>query len=238
MGTVGEVHGTSVSVGNERLMNKIGIKIPESAFLGSEAKVYVACDGKYIGAILIADQVKKEAASTVSLLKKHGVSRTVMLTGDKRERAEKIASLIGIDEVKAELLPEDKTNELEKIIKATNGKTVYVGDGINDAPSITLSDVGISMGAIGTDSAIECSDVVITSDDLSRIPEAMLMARKTLRIARENIAIALGIKIGVLALSAFGFANMWLAVFADVGVAVIAILNSMRTMLKVEKSKQ
>ena len=232
MGTVGEVEGHLISVGNERLMQKKSISVPEKVFSESCAKIYVGRDSEFIGAILIGDEIKPEARMIVEGLKAFGVTRTVMLTGDKRERAEAIAAELLIDEVKSELLPEDKISELEKIISETDGKTAYVGDGINDAPSITLADVGIAMGAIGSDSAIECSDVVITSDNLERIPEAIKGARKTVRIARENIALALGIKLGVLALSALGFANMWLAVFADVGVAVIAILNSMRTLVK------
>ena len=155
-----------------------------------------------------------------------------MLSGDKRDRAEKIADKLSLDEAKAELLPEDKLEELKKIISENSGKTIYVGDGINDAPSIALADVGIAMGAMGSDSAIECADVVIMSDNLERISDAIKGAKKTLRIARGNIALALSIKIGVLILSVFEFTNMWLAVFADVGVAVIAILNSMRTLVK------
>lgn len=229
MGTVGKVKEHVISVGNERLMNKLSISIPKAAVSGSEARVFVGRDGEFIGAILISDEIKTEAAASLKKLKLCGITRTVMLTGDKRERAKKISEKLFIDEVKAELLPENKLSELEKIMSASDGKTVYVGDGINDAPSITLSDVGIAMGAVGSDSAIECADVVIMSDNLERIPDAITGARKTLRIARENIVLALGVKIGVLALSSLGLANMWLAVFADVGVAVVAILNSMRT---------
>ena len=232
MGTVGEIGKSVISVGNERLMQKMSVGIPSSANSGVEARVFVSKDGVFIGAILISDEIKSEASKAIAELRKCGISETVMLTGDKRERAEKIAKRLSLDSVKAELLPENKLSELEKIITKSEGKTLYVGDGINDAPSITLADVGIAMGAIGSDSAIECADVVIMSDNLERIPEAIRKARKTLRIARENIVLALGIKIGVLALSAFGFANMWLAVFADVGVAVLAILNSMRMVVK------
>lgn len=231
-GGVGTVSGRVVAVGNERLMKEYSVTVPEGIESGGEALVYVAKDGEFLGAIIISDEIKSEAASTVRELIKCGVTRTVMLTGDKRERAEKIAGVLSLNEVKAELLPENKLKELEKIIADGSGKTLYVGDGINDAPSITLADVGIAMGSIGSDSAIECADVVITSDNLSRIPDAIRGARKTLRIARENIVLALGIKGAVLVLSALGFANMWLAVFADVGVAVLAILNSMRIMKK------
>ena len=231
-GSVGTVSESVIAVGNERLMKEYSVTLPEGIDSDGEALVYVARDGEFLGAIIISDEIKSEAASTVRELIKCGVTRTVMLTGDKRERAERIAGELSLNEVKAELLPENKLKELEKIIADGNGKTLYVGDGINDAPSITLADVGIAMGSIGSDSAIECADVVITSDDLSRIPEAIRGARKTLRIARENIVLALGIKGAVLVLSALGFANMWLAVFADVGVAVLAILNSMRIMKK------
>ena len=228
----GEIMGSTVAVGNERLMESLSVKIPEGARVGSEARVFVSRDGEFLGAILISDEIKPDAKKAVEGLLKCGISRTVMLTGDKFSRAQEIAEKLSIDEVKAELLPENKLSELEKIISETDGKTLYVGDGINDAPSITLADVGIAMGAIGSDSAIECADVVIMSDNLERIPDSIRGARKILRIARENIVLALGIKIGVLALSAFGIANMWLAVFADVGVAVLAILNSMRTLGK------
>ena len=232
MGTVGKVNGELVSVGNSRLMESISVDVTSDEKSFVEAVVYVARGEKLLGAIVISDEIKPEAAHAIAELSKCGISRTVMLTGDKRDRAEKIAKKLSLDEVKAELLPENKLAELEKIIDESDGKTLYVGDGINDAPSLTLSDVGIAMGGIGSDSAIECADVVITSDNLDKIPEAIRGARKTLRIARENIVFALGIKVCVLALSAVGIANMWLAVFSDVGVAVIAILNSMRVMKK------
>lgn len=232
MGSVGVVDGSLVAVGNERLMTEYSVTVPKNIGSDSDALVFVARDGEFLGAIVISDKIKSEASAAITELSKCGVTRTVMLTGDKKERAEKIAKELSLSEVKAELLPENKLLELEKIISAENGKTLYVGDGINDAPSITLADVGIAMGSIGSDSAIECADVVITSDNLERIPDAIKGARKTLRIARENIVLALGIKAAVLVLSALGYANMWLAVFADVGVAVLAILNSMRIIRK------
>ena len=232
MGALGDVNGDKIAVGNKRLMESISVSVPSEAETSSEALVFVAKENKFIGAIAISDEIKPEAERAVAELSACGISRTVMLTGDKRERAEKIAKKLALGDVKAELLPENKLSELEKIIAQGDGKTLYVGDGINDAPSITLADVGIAMGGIGSDSAIECADVVITSDNLEKIPEAIRGARKTLRIARGNIALALGIKVCVLALSAIGIANMWLAVFADVGVAVLAILNSMRVMKK------
>ena len=232
MGSVGTVNGSLVAVGNERLMDKMQVSVPSGIDAGGEALVFVSKDSVLIGAIVIADEIKPEAESALCELISCGVTRTVMLTGDKQKRAEKIADKLSLNEVKAELLPENKLEALEKIIAECNGKTLYVGDGINDAPSITLADVGIAMGSIGSDSAIECADVVITSDNLDRIPDAVRGARKTLRIARENIVLALGIKGAVLILSALGLANMWLAVFADVGVAVLAILNSMRIMKK------
>lgn len=193
--------------------------------------VYVLKNGEFIGYITVRDKIKTEAKSTVSKLLKMGAVKTVMLSGDRTENAKKVAHEVGISEVYSELLPENKYSKLENIIKNSKG-TVYVGDGINDVPSISLADVGVAMGRLGSDAAIEAADVVITSDNLEKIPKAVRIARKTVRISKENIVFALGVKMLILVLGALGVANMWLAVFADVGVAALAILNSMRTLKK------
>lgn len=227
-GVISKVNGIQVLVGTEALLMEEGIVPP---VLNSEglSVVCVALDGAYVGRILISDEIKSEAKSALSELNALGVGRTVMLSGDRLVRARKVADELSISEVEAELLPEDKFSRLEEVISTSRG-TVFVGDGINDAPSLARADVGVAMGAIGTDSAIEAADVVIMSDSLDRLPTAVRISRKTMRIAKENIIFAIGVKLAVLILSAFGIANMWLAVFADVGVAVIAILNAMRTL--------
>lgn len=226
-GICADVNGSKVLVGNQSLMEEYKVemrfkKIPEGA-------VFVARDGKFIGYLVIADKIKNEAKDAILSLRKVGAKKTVMLSGDRRENAERVGEALGIDEVYSELLPENKFGKLEKLIKTSNG-VVYVGDGINDAPAIALADVGIAMGRIGSDSAIEASDVVIMSDNLTKISTSVKIARKTVRISTENIVFALGIKGLILILGAIGIANMWLAVFADVGVAALAILNSMRTL--------
>ena len=177
----------------------------------------------------ISDSIKSEAVGAIKSLRKRGAKRIIMLSGDRRDKAECVGNTLGFDDVYAELSPKEKYDKLESIIE-TSVKTVYVGDGINDAPSIARSDVGIAMGAVGSDSAIENADIVITSDNLARIPEAVRVARKTVGIATQNIIFAIGVKVGVLILGALGLTNMWVAVFADVGVAVIAILNAMRAL--------
>lgn len=235
-GTVGKAFGKRIAVGNELLMRDEGALVPEEAKRGSESRVYVAVNGEFSGAILISDSIKKESQKSIEMLRNIGISRTVILSGDSKTRVEEVGEALGIDEVKSELLPEDKFSELEKIISSENGKTMYIGDGINDAPSLALADVGVAMGGIGSDSAIECADLVIMSDNLARLPEAIRIARKTLKIAKQNIVFALGVKILVMILSAIGIANMWLAVFADVGVAVLAILNSMRTLISEKRN--
>lgn len=236
-GTVGTVSGFRVAVGNKLLMEEVGASLPECFDNTDETYVFCARDGEFIGALLISDELKSEAKSALEMLRKVGIKRTVILSGDKKTRAEKIANELSIDEVKAELLPEEKYAELEKIISEQNGKTMYVGDGINDAPSLMRADVGVAMGGIGSDSAIEASDLVIMSDNLKRLPESIKIARKTVAIAKENIIFAIGVKLSIMAFGAFGLANMWLAVFADVGVAVIAILNSMRTLVAGKRGK-
>jgi Cd2+/Zn2+-exporting ATPase len=194
--------------------------------------IYVAVDGEYAGAIVVADCIKKDAQSAVQELKNCGVKRLVMLTGDNGSVAEKVGAELGIHEVYSHLLPGDKADKVEALKQesAQKGKTVFVGDGINDAPVLTCADVGIAMGAMGSDAAIEAADVVLMDDMPSKIVTAVKIARKTLRIVRENIVFALAVKILILILSAVGIGNMWLAVFADVGVSFIAIINAMRAM--------
>lgn len=232
-GIVAEVDGRKVLAGNEKLMNREGVKLPT---LAREAgtMVFVAIDGRFIGRILVADKIKDSAKLAISRLKKLGVSKTVMLTGDAPENAKLVAQQVGIDEVHASLLPQMKVDELEKIMSSQPGTLAYVGDGINDAPVLARADIGIAMGAMGSDAAIEAADVVIMTDDPARAADAMLIARKTNRIVMQNIVFALTVKAVVLVLGALGIAGMWMAVFADVGVAVIAILNAMRA-LRVKK---
>ena len=198
--------------------------------------VYVARDGVHIGTVILSDSVKSEASAAVNELCELGIRSNIILSGDRAENVKRVAEEIGISDYHAELSPEQKYTELEKIISMSKS-TLYVGDGINDAPSLARADVGVAMGALGSDSAIEAADVVITSDELTRLPEAIRIARKTLRIAKQNIAFAIGVKLAVMLLGAFNLANMWLAVFADVGVSVIAILNSMRALAYKGKRK-
>lgn len=228
-GVSATLDGKEVLVGNEALLAWRGVEIAE----GFDRGILVAVDGKFAGALILGDSVKKEAKESLSQLKKMGVKNLCMLSGDKRENALKVASVLEIDNVYSELLPEDKHQKLKEIINRST-KTAFVGDGINDAPSIANADVGIAMGGIGSDSAIEAADLVIMNDDLTKIPLAKRIAKRTLLIAKENIIFAIGVKLLVLLLGALGYADMWLAVFADVGVAVIAILNSMRA-LRVKK---
>ncbi len=230
-GAVGYIEGKAVAVGNLQLMRDLGVNVPKEALISDNSLVFVSIDKNFVGAIEISDKIKNEAKNAVKMLRKVGVIRTLILSGDKKSRAEAIGKELEIDEIKSELLPEDKYNLLKREIDKNEGKVMYVGDGINDAPALTLADVGVAMGAVGSDSAIESADLVIMSDNLERLPEAIVIARKTLRIAKQNIVFALGVKIAIMILSAFGIANMWLAVFADVGVAVLAILNSMRNLI-------
>ena len=196
----------------------------------------MALDGEYVGHIVIADVVKPEAKQAISMLHDAGVTKTVMLTGDRAEVAQAVARDLGIDEVHAQLLPQEKVSEVEKLLARVGKKEklAFVGDGINDAPVLTRADIGIAMGAMGSDAAIEAADVVLMDDDPRKISRAIHISRKTMRIVWQNIIFALGIKFAVLILAAVGIATMWLAVFADVGVAVLAILNAMRCM-KVKK---
>ncbi len=228
------VDGREVLVGNGKLMTAHHI-----AFTAVEAPgtvLYVAADGTYLGAIAIADTVKPGAVRAIADLRAAGVKKTVMLTGDRAPVAQAVAATLGIDEVHAELLPQDKVAEVEALLAQTErdthgkGKLAFVGDGINDAPVLTRADIGIAMGAMGSDAAIEAADIVLMNDNPADIARAIHLARRTMGIVWQNIVFALGIKFAVLVLAAFGIANMWMAVFADVGVAVIAILNAMRAM--------
>lgn len=228
------VDGRNVLVGNGKLMAAHDIAFTATDVPGTV--LYVAADGTYLGAIVIADTVKPDAARAIADLRAAGVKKTVMLTGDRTPVARAVAAELGIDEVHAELLPQDKVAEVEALLAQTErdtngkGKLAFVGDGINDAPVLTRADIGIAMGAMGSDAAIEAADVVLMDDEPSKISSAIAIARKTMRIVWQNIIFALGVKFVVLALAAVGIATMWLAVFADVGVAILAILNAMRCM--------
>ena len=228
------VDGRNVLVGNGKLMAAHDIAFTATDVPGTV--LYVAADGTYLGAIVIADTVKPDAARAIADLRAAGVKKTVMLTGDRTPVARAVAAELGIDEVHAELLPQDKVAEMEALLAQTErdtngkGKLAFVGDGINDAPVLTRADIGIAMGAMGSDAAIEAADIVLMNDNPDDIARAIHLARRTMGIVWQNIVFALGVKFAVLVLAAFGIANMWMAVFADVGVAVIAILNAMRAM--------
>ncbi|MGN0203115.1 MAG: heavy metal translocating P-type ATPase [Coprococcus sp.] len=229
-GVIAKVDGIAVAAGNYKLMNKLGIDYADCHSVGTV--VHMALDGQYAGHILISDLLKPNAGEAVRALKKAGVSRTVMLTGDNRNVAEYVASELGIDEVHSELLPADKVSMVEKLIAEKKGKEklAFVGDGINDAPVLSRADIGIAMGALGSDAAIEAADVVLMDDDPLKIAKAIRISRKCIRIVYENIYFAIGVKVICLILGALGIANMWLAIFADVGVMVIAVLNAIRAL--------
>ena len=222
------VEGRQVAVGNRKLMETIGLQVPFVEEAGTT--VYVAVDGVYTGYMVIADVVKEQSAKAVEALKSAGIKKTVMLTGDNHAAAMKAASALFIDEVKSELLPEDKVNQVEALLQRKNPKStlVFVGDGINDAPVLSRADIGIAMGAMGSDAAIEAADIVLMDDNPYKIAQAIRLSRKCMRIVYENIVFALGVKGICLILGAVGIANMWLAIFADVGVMVIAVLNAVR----------
>ena len=223
------VDGKTVLAGNQKLMDQFHIPF-EDACHHVGTIIHVAVDGVYMGHIVISDQVKEGAKETLRDLKAAGMRKTVMLTGDSQAVGQAVARQLGLDEVHAELLPGDKVDQVERLLQSKRPKEqlVFVGDGINDAPVLSRADIGVAMGAMGSDAAIEAADIVLMDDDLKKLPVAVRIARKTLRIVRENIVFALAVKFLVLILSALGKANMWWAVFADVGVSVIAILNSMR----------
>lgn len=224
------IGGKEVAVGNDKLMKKLGVSYEESNEIGTI--VHVAIDGKYAGNILISDQSKTTSAEAIKSLKKAGVSKTVMLTGDRRNVAEHVAKELGLTEYYAELLPADKVTSVEKLLaeQGSHDKLAFVGDGINDAPVLSRADIGIAMGAMGSDAAIEAADIVLMDDDPMKIVKAIKIARKCIRIVYENIYFAIGIKVICLILGALGIANMWAAIFADVGVMVIAVLNAIRAL--------
>ena len=224
------IDGKTVLAGNVKLMNRENIAYTPSDAIGTV--IYLACNGKYAGYIVIEDEVKADAPAAIRALKEVGVRKTVMLTGDADAVGKKVAKKLGLDQAYTELLPADKVDRVEAMLKQTSekGKLVFVGDGINDAPVLARADVGIAMGGLGSDAAIEAADVVLMTDEPSKISAVVRIARKTIRIANENIVFALGVKLLVLILGATGYANMWAAVFADVGVSVIAILNAIRAM--------
>ncbi len=229
-GVQAEFEGHTLSVGNGKLMESLGIEEHKCHKVGTI--VHVAMDGKYLGHIVISDVIKPDAAKAIADLKACGVQRTVMLTGDRREVAQSVAQQLKLDDVKAELMPQGKVEAVEELLKAKSPKSTlaFVGDGINDAPVLSRADIGIAMGALGSDAAIEAADVVLMDDQPSKIAEAIRISRKTMGIAMQNIVFALAVKAVVLAVTAFGAGNMWWAVFADVGVSVIAILNAMRAL--------
>ena len=224
------IDGREVYLGNAKLMEVQNISYTENKTAGTV--VYVACNNVFAGSIVISDTVKEGSKNAIADMKKVGVKKTVMLTGDRQAAADAVAAELGIDEVHAELLPADKVGEVEKLLGSQNEKErlAFVGDGINDAPVLTRADIGIAMGSMGSDAAIEAADIVLMDDDIRKIASLVKIARKTLGIVKQNIVFALAVKALVLLLGALGMANMWEAVFADVGVSVIAILNSMRTL--------
>ncbi len=211
-------------------MEKIGIEYEETEEVGTV--IHIAIENIYAGNIIIADEIKEDARKGIEILKKQsGIRKIIMLTGDLKNIAEKIGNNLSIDEIYYELLPENKVEKVEKIIKNTNnGTVIFVGDGINDAPVLARADIGIAMGGIGSDAAIEAADVIIMTDEISKIEKAIKISKKTLKIAKQNIVFAITVKVLVLILSVLGLSNMWQAVFADVGVTVIAIINALRNL--------
>ena len=229
-GVIAKVDSISVAAGNTKLMNRLGIAYQDCHHVGTV--VHMAIDGKYAGHILISDIIKPHAKEAIAELKKAGISKTVMLTGDSKRVADQVAEELGIQEVYSELLPADKVSRVEELLnqKSEKDKLAFVGDGINDAPVLSRADIGIAMGALGSDAAIEAADIVLMDDDPLKISKAIKIARKCIRIVYENIYFAIGIKILCLILGALGIANMWAAIFADVGVMILAVLNAIRTL--------
>ena len=229
-GVLAKVDGKMVLVGNEKIMKEYNIKFQKSEETGTI--VYVAINDEFAGTILIADKIKEDSYKAVKLFKNNNVKKVVMLTGDRDNISESVANELNLDEYHAELLPQDKVSWVEKLMtqKSSGGKLIFVGDGINDAPVLALSDIGIAMGGLGSDAAIEVADVVIMTDEPSKIASSVQISKKTMRIVKQNIVFAIAVKIGVLILSAFGVSTMWEAVFADVGVSVLAIVNALRVL--------
>ena len=230
LGVAARIEEQDVLVGNEKLMKEKGIQFEKCNEVGTI--LYIAIKGKYAGYILISDTIKEDAKSTIQELKKNHIKQTVMLTGDKKEVGESVAKEIGIDMVYTELLPDGKVKKVEDLLKTKSekGKLAFVGDGINDAPVLALADIGMAMGGLGADSAIEAADIVIMTDEPSKIVKAIKLSKKTMRIVKENIIFAIGVKVFVLILAALGISTMWQAVFADVGVSIMAILNALRAL--------
>lgn len=229
-GIIAKVDGNEVAAGNNKLMDQLGIGYKDCHKVGTI--IHMAINGEYAGHIVISDVIKPHAKEALAELKKAGVKKTVMLTGDAKRVAEEVAGSLGIDEMYSELLPGDKVTKVEELLAAKSGKEklAFVGDGINDAPVLTRADIGIAMGAMGSDAAIEAADVVLMDDDPMKISKAIKISRKCLGIVYQNIAFALIIKFACLGLGAIGIANMWFAIFADVGVMVIAVLNAIRAL--------
>ena len=230
LGIEAKIKNQNVLLGNEKLMNEKGIEFEKCKDIGTI--LYIAIEGKYAGYILIRDKIKEDSKKTIEELKRNGIKQTVMLTGDRKNVGEAVAKEIGIDNVYTELLPDEKVKKVEELLKTKTekGKLAFVGDGINDAPVLTLADIGIAMGGLGADSAIEAADIVIMTDEPSKIIKAIKISKKTMRIVKENIVFAIFVKIAVLILTAFGLSTMWEAVFADVGVSIIAIINAFRAL--------
>lgn len=233
MGISAIIDEKSVLIGNERLMQNESIDY--TAYNGYGTVIYVSINNKYAGYIVITDEIKPNADKAIKKLYDLGIKKTVMLTGDNKKAASHVADMLNISDMKCELLPADKVNAVEQILDTKNGVLAFVGDGINDAPVLARADVGIAMGGLGSDAAIEAADIVLMDDKLEKLADAVKIARKTVLIVKENIVFALGCKLLVLILGAFGYANMWAAVFADVGVAIIAILNSSRMLMKISR---
>lgn len=231
-GIFAKIEGKDILVGNEKLMQKYKINMIKNDEIGTI--VYVAMNKKFMGSIVIADKIKPDSYKAIEEFKKNNIKKIVMLTGDKENISQNIANKLKIDTYYAELLPQNKVEIVEQLSreKSENGKLVFIGDGVNDAPVLALSDIGVAMGALGSDAAIEAADIVIMTDEPSKLAQAIQISHKTMNIVRQNIIFAITVKIGVLILSAFGFANMWAAVFADVGVSVLAILNALRILKK------
>ena len=229
-GVTAKVDGRDVAAGNAKLMKRLGVDYMDCHSVGTI--IHMAIDGEYAGHIVISDVVKPHSKEAIQELKKHGVGKTVMLTGDAKRVADQVAAELGVDEVRSELLPADKVAEVEKLLteKGSKGKLAFVGDGINDAPVLTRADIGIAMGAMGSDAAIEAADVVLMDDDPLQIAKAIKISRKCIGIVRQNIVFSLIVKFACLALTAVGLANMWVAIFADVGVMIIAVLNAIRAL--------
>lgn len=230
LGISAKINNRDVLIGNEKLMNEYKISFTKCSDIGTI--LYVAIEGKYVGYIIIADTIKEDSKTAITELKKNNIKQTVMLTGDKKEVGEEVGKKLGIDKIYTELLPDGKVEKLQELLqeKSEKGKLAFVGDGINDAPVLALSDIGIAMGGIGADSSIEAADIVIMTDEPSKIVKAIKLSKKTMRIVKENIIFAIAVKIIVLLLTAVGISTMWGAVFADVGVSILAILNSLRAL--------